>query len=595
MLSDEDRLQPYPQELEEITSIYSEYWCLLVKAAICQYNRGVSLASVIPRNVLCRVPAICKEPRTFHRGSPPTKILYAEGSSTWKITGEPSCDISEREVTTEGSLWIGTQTPISCQFIGGCFRQWIGMEKEGHSQSYLGILALGWSYILSARLVETLENGAILTYTGSTAEGFQPGPETASACTVDIGCVDPNVARWWAAILAPNQGWKAVISQQEDGDYLSPWSTSLESSPSLCIKWDASHSTSEDVSDLPPTSEKAFEYLVQFSRGQNLGSQFLVALATAMMFPSHLYFDTTVQLPLPAEVIAKDKSDTVNPLIADWASINEELPYYISLSCNPHVVVSSLCGMFWEPNIPCNLVSSWLHPILVELPKANGIAYKPGFYYELLAIACCIRRPRISSLWLGAVISGLTPFILEEVQTGKPLLDSDAYPWTGCPQSFMDIAGSGPYIESFGVKRGDVAQLLHLTAEDNLQYSSRPTTPWKPFGSTSVGDCTFQVQSHLHCQRHHIEYQHWNWQLEDGSVVRDHGFTETATEQIPDDDDDMSELEINLQFPKKEVDEEASETASADIFQWMAMDRGGVRMERIYLSPWLQCLDSSEE
>ncbi|KAN0076313.1 hypothetical protein V8E54_006455 [Elaphomyces granulatus] len=78
----------------------------------------------------------------------------------------------------------------------------------------------------------------------STAEGFhlesdlETASASASACVIDIGCVSSDVARWWAAILAPNRGWKTVISQQEDGDYFSPWSTSLQDSPSLYIKWE---------------------------------------------------------------------------------------------------------------------------------------------------------------------------------------------------------------------------------------------------------------------------------------------------------------------------------------------------------------------
>jgi len=106
------------------------------------------------------------------------------------------------------------------------------------------------------------------------------------------------------------------------------------------------------------TSEKAFWYLVQFSCRKNLESQFLVALATAMMFPSHLYSSTPVRLPLPTEAVEENESHPVNLLISDWTSMNEELPHYISLSCNPEVIISSLCGMFWDPNIPCNLVSS---------------------------------------------------------------------------------------------------------------------------------------------------------------------------------------------------------------------------------------------
>src|SRR4051794_18873574 len=113
-------------------------------------------------------------------------------------------------------------------------------------------------------------------------------------------------------------------------------------------------------------------------------------------------------------------------------TVNQELPYYMALSCNPEAVISSLCGMFWEADVTCNMVSPWLHPILNEVPEAKGIMDTPGLYHEILALVCCFHRPRISALWLGAVASGLTPAILRRVGRGKPPLDSNAFPWTGC-------------------------------------------------------------------------------------------------------------------------------------------------------------------
>lgn len=148
----------------------------------------------------------------------------------------------------------------------------------------------------------------------------------------------------------------------------------------------------------PPSSRKAFEFLARFAMLYNLGSQFLVALATTMTFPTHSFHGTMVQLPFLGETKAQQEDIPAKFISPEWITTNEELPYYMALSCNPEVVISRLCGMFWEDNVTCNIVSPWLHPILNEIPDAKDIIDKPNFYHEILAIMCSFRRPRISVL-----------------------------------------------------------------------------------------------------------------------------------------------------------------------------------------------------
>lgn len=147
---------------------------------------------------------------------------------------------------------------------------------------------------------------------------------------------------------------------------------------------------------------------------------------------------------------------------------------------------------------------------------------------ELLALLGVIRRPSVSALWIGAVISGLGPKIIQKVRRGRPPLDSLAFPCTSCPQSFMDIAGSGPYAceDHEYISRPDVWRLLHLpSAEpDDLCYEFRPTTPLAPCGRSLARNCALRVASHLDCPRHEYQYDHWNWSLENGTIIQDHGF-----------------------------------------------------------------------
>lgn len=198
--------------------------------------------------------------------------------------------------------------------------------------------------------------------------------------------------------------------------------------------------------EAPPSSSEAFENLFQFALLHNLGNQFLLALTTAITFPTHGTHKTTIQLPLAVLSETHQLVALATSIPPEWRTLENELPFYIALSRNTAVLMSSLCGMFWQPEITCDMVSPWLHPILNEVPFANEFSGTPGFYPELLGIMCTFRQPRISSLWLSAVASGLTSVVIRRIRRGRPPLDPNAFPWTGCPQSFMDVAGTGTYV-----------------------------------------------------------------------------------------------------------------------------------------------------
>lgn len=284
-------------------------------------------------------------------------------------------------------------------------RPWIGAtDEERNKPIYIGILALGWAYILSARLVEIQMEGAEMLYTNSTTPGDQEQYEHAPIA-IDIGEVDGEVANWWMTILALKEGWKAIISRQDGDEFLSPWSISRKDTNTIEIHW-RSHSATVSNQKTPLSSRQTFDALAQFALLHNLGSQFLAGLATTLTFPCHNYHGTTIRLPLATEAAHHDQARYIK---SEGTIAYEELPHYITLSSNPEVVVSSLCGMFWEDGIPSNLVSPWLHPVINELPRSQAIGDNLDLsYFAILAILCCLRRPQLSSLWLGAVTSGLT-------------------------------------------------------------------------------------------------------------------------------------------------------------------------------------------
>ncbi|MCJ1386666.1 hypothetical protein MMC17_009792 [Xylographa soralifera] len=398
--------------------------------------------------------------------------------------------------------------------------------------------------------------------------------------------------------MAPRQGWKAIVSQRDDKVYLTPWSVLVENKQCIRIGWRTNRSLNQNSSAAtPPSSEKAFELLNKFCLPHDLGSQVFAALAATLTFPTHNHHGTIVKLPFPTDMRGKNDYNQVKRTVSNSVRLKDELPYYMALSCNHNVITSSLCGVFWEPDIPCNLVSPWLHPVMKEVPIREDIMNLTGRYHEILAIMCAIRRPKLSALWLGAVISGLATIILSFVKSGTPPLDPNAFAWTSCPQSFMDLAGSGLYSQTDAsdemIRRVDAWRLLYLPSivDDDLHYERLPFTPWEPVGATNVQNCVARVRIHVRCPRHRLDYQNWTCQLKDGSKLQDQGFDMQPVQDFPKEVGLGTKTAANAQPPTVAVslNQDASRAASWEIFQWVVANGEGVPpSEPIYNDEWLR-------
>lgn len=69
--------------------------------------------------------------------------------------------------------------------------------------------------------------GGSMRYTSSQANHFSESlRDLPEIHVVDVGDSEGDVVRWWSAILAPHEGWKAVVKQTTTGEYLAPWSVS---------------------------------------------------------------------------------------------------------------------------------------------------------------------------------------------------------------------------------------------------------------------------------------------------------------------------------------------------------------------------------
>jgi hypothetical protein len=55
------------------------------------------------------------------------------------------------------------------------------------------------------------QSDAEIVYSTAVGYNHNTGERRNAAITVEISDVDINAVRWWAAIMAPDQGWKAVV------------------------------------------------------------------------------------------------------------------------------------------------------------------------------------------------------------------------------------------------------------------------------------------------------------------------------------------------------------------------------------------------
>lgn len=165
---------------------------------------------------------------------------------------------------------------------------------------------------------------------------------------VNLGDVSKDAARWWAAILAKDAGWRAQIKWNKSV-YRSPWSTtSISADHQFRFRRASTPQSPFDSVSLPPSSDVALVYLTVFGLLHNAGSQCSAALAAALTFPSL----TKASLPLPsshdsfvrtqiatADISSPPRSSSSPP--SGHADEKDEilqdfrlLPCYMTLSCS---------------------------------------------------------------------------------------------------------------------------------------------------------------------------------------------------------------------------------------------------------------------
>ena len=522
--------------------------------------------------------------------------LFTSGKSTWQ-TSDGNCKLEPRVLQYQ--LLLGVQRSTACAFTDDSrFKSWPGVQgtdDNAEEGNYLAVLFFAWAYILSVTWLEIqpacfLQSDRV-RYLDYQVQGLEDGDwRLQGSLEINLDYAEDDAARWWAALLSPGEGWRATISRNGQV-YRSPWSVCNTDTRRFKLRRETKWHHCDNV---PPSSKEARKFLSEFCRAYKLRGQCSAALAAAMFIPFHN--GGTVSLPLPTPYVLSEITPypspslnrNVTPSFPDVVDEGEDLPYYMTLSCNGWGLRSLLHSTFFNAEVPCNLVGAWLEPAF----ELIGPMLTHGDY-EQLATVLARRQPTLGPVWLGAIVTGASKPILQAIRTGQWAVDLHAAVWTATEQSFLTIKPPMPCaVGDSELHRDDECRLLFLTGRDG--YSSVPVCPWKPFGTTNLNDTEIEVQNHAYCQRHYLRYTSWSWDLENEMVAEDRGYNVNSVclEPIVSASDAVPPI---VQETRKLDLLSVSEMATRSIFGWLRMTGYPSNEKSIRLHPWFDVGDSDEE
>jgi hypothetical protein len=307
--------------------------------------------------------------------------VYATGSSAW-VSAPSDCDHPLPSFHLPLKIEVGLSDPISVSIIvesperGSNMASWFDRKD----QNYVSVLILAWAYILSTKWAEVMPESCSLTYTDRRAGDHPDGKTTKQQRTQQpltalmIGDAGLEEARWWAAILAPDQGWQASMAFGQDTVLLSPWSVKLESGPCFILSPRPDPSISPQPQ--PPSFREALRFLDNFCIRHGIVDQSHAALATVLLFPSMGTGRRALKLPaltmnggqlfstndavLSSPLSSRQFNPASHDLRHNWAYDDTHLNRLIILSCNTAAMRPMLLSVFYDPSIECNAVTPWL-------------------------------------------------------------------------------------------------------------------------------------------------------------------------------------------------------------------------------------------
>ncbi|KAL9580435.1 MAG: hypothetical protein Q9212_004494 [Teloschistes hypoglaucus] len=546
-----------PAEIQDVLQRSRALWGGYVDAA--KKDKRLPAECGVLRNVLGRVP---KFPGRVveDEGGGMSELRYDNewsflqicGTSTWR-TSSADCDLPAKTMSLQ--LICGIQHPNVCTLDAQSdFANWPGVQgRDEHARegNHLAVLILAWAYILSARWAElqspppnasdTSENLGMQYAAAQATRVANKEDIPADVIAIDPGQTNEHAARWWAAILAPGEGWQATM-QFDTNIYRSPWSAHLARGQDLillrqlpCKPTDTPRTLVDKSPELPPSPQEALSYLQLYCEYHSIGSQCMPALAASLFLPWQAEFGLPLSIPKFKPSQSNVSTQSSQPSTMDLGDELALLPYYMTLSSYHRGIRAALHGSFFNAAIPCNLVSAWLYLIweIMEPLVIDGGVTK-------IASIMCKRQPSLAALWLDALAMGLGKGFAGWPHSST-IVELHFAAWTKTIHSFILLPTRTSYaIEKGEVTRADEARLLYLTTRPRP-----PICPWQPFGSSPLECVDLEVLEHIPCGNHDLLYENWAWETEGGPSHEDRGFEDVAVEKYWDGTADWAGIIFN--------------------------------------------------
>ncbi|KAJ5687171.1 hypothetical protein N7536_009790 [Penicillium majusculum] len=539
--------------------------------------------------------------------------LEIKGRSRWKTSkAGADCITPPKVIPLELPLGVAEARKVELS-KDAPLSKWPGVRGiSGYDEgNYIAVLFLAWAYILSAKWAELLDRSE--KHQCSTKYSSETCQEPEASVQPEVIEVDlpPDASEaeivWWHAILSGTPAWEICVKYESER-FVSPWSVSLGGAISMRAK-DGMHLQS--ITYNPPSSTTALQYLTRFCNHHRIYAQCTAALS-ASFFTLDFFLRKPPTLPIPSPAKSPEYHSTQTSPQSISALISEHeklLPYYMTLSSETWLTtLPAVKSTFFNPDIPCNLVSAWMNPafaIINPIIKQNNI---PRLLHGLSA-----GQPRVASLWLGAAIMGRSSTYLEQGMTA-PSLEAEA--WMGVTTTFMTQPPGIYETDVESVQREDECRLLFLATPTDGSYNHGYVTSWqwKPFGNSKICDTDVLLREHLGCGCHVLGYEGWDWELGDGSRVEDTGVEARFSSLVSTSNcvSASAPFSMCVACPKPGItsadlpalpkdceydlySEEKSENPTRGIFCWLRSDGFLPNEKGIYQHSWVVIADDSDE
>ncbi|KAF4468498.1 immunoglobulin variable region used by the ITC63B heavy chain [Fusarium albosuccineum] len=511
----------------------------------------------------------------------PSGLLTA--TSTWKPTSG-RCDMPDFEQRFQVTPSVGKPTTILTTNLNAPLQ-----KQFGNGDNHITVLVLAWAYALSARWASIISNAAPPEYTTSQAKwaGSHHTSKAEVPAVVRLGSISDEAARWWAAILAPGQGWEASIPHKQYR-LLSPWAVSLDETTPILLS--SASRTIPPASKTCPSFEGAVQYITEYSTLHAASDQNRAAFATALLLPLANSDGRKVRLPLPRMLL--DRPPGTMPGGPIWGQDLCQFDRLLTLSCNPQGIKSILSSIFYEPDVPSNVCGAWLQGTFASLRS------RLSQDVDVLARMFFLRSPHLSFLWLGAVITGVYKSFLKSPREllGTEEIDLHEAAWTRTAVSFIQEPVSCLARDANSIARADEWRLAYLS-QGLSEYKFPPLYPYPPPGCTALEDLDIDVRFHATCpDDHKLRCSKISWNCIGGrrevqEIVDQDMLYPKRISSLP-----LKHTPVEINYNYLDREKELSGLVTRTVFNWMRGADGFPIAERdIYKHEWLDDFNSDDE